>query len=295
MKIIAINNGYYQYKSIDNQMFKSRLTIDTYGSIQGNDALEYEGVKYIIGSGKTNMDMDKSSNEFTRIFVLNMLARFCADRDCFKVVLSSPPLVYGKQKNVLPEYLVKDDYEVIHNGKRKVISVNEVKVYPETIAAYLMNKESFKGKNVIVIDIGGLTTNAVLIKNNNFTREDVFTIRHGMYHLDFEVCQYLMSQNIESGFNCKVEDIQYFRDTKDSIMDDESVVDIYKDFIDDIVEKMDDKNWLYSKYEVMITGGGGKNLFDEIRKFALPQAVLSNDPLFDNLKGLELLSRQVWR
>jgi hypothetical protein len=273
-------------------MFLSRLTIDNYGSIQGCDVLEFDGVKYVIGSGNTNTDMDKSNNEFTKIFVLNMLARFTQDRESFRVVLSSPPLVYSKQKEVLPEYLISDDYEVIHNGKKKIISINDVKVYPETIAAYLVNKESFKGKNVIVLDVGGLTTNGVLLKKNNFNKDDIFTIKHGMYHLDFKICQYLLSEN---GFNCEAEDIQYFRDTQDKILDDENITDIYKGFIDKIVERMDNKNWNYSKFDVLVTGGGGKILIDFIRQFALPQAVLSNDPLFDNLKGLDLLAKQVWK
>lgn len=295
MKIIPINNGYYQYKSIENQMFKSRLSIDNYGNIGGTaDILEFDNNKYVVGVGKPNMSMDKSNNEFTKIFVLNMLSRFTQDKEVFKIVLSAPPLVYSKQKDTLPEYLISDNYEVVHNGRKKIISIDDVKVYPETIAAYLVNKDMLKGKNVIVLDVGGLTTNGVLIRNNNFTKDDVFTIRHGMYHLDFDVSQYLMSNNLEDGFNCEAEDVQYFRDNKDIILDCEGVNNIYMAFIDKIVEKMDDKNWNYLKFEVLVTGGGGKVLFDTIQKIALPQAKLSIDPLYDNLKGLEILAKKVF-
>lgn len=295
MKIIPINNGYYQYKSIDNQMFKSRLDVDTYGSIHGNfDTLVFDDEKYVIGIGKPNMDFDKASNEFTKIFVLNMLARFTVEEESFRVVLSTPPLMYGKQKDTLPEYLINDRYEVRHNGRKKVINISDVKVFPETIAAYVANKDRFKGKNVVVIDIGGLTTNGVLIKNGGFGKDDIFTIRHGMYHLDFDISQYLISSVVEPGFNCEPEDVQYFRDIRDGVLDCEGVIDIYRRFVDEIVEKMDDKNWNYNKYEILITGGGGKNLFEIIQMFVLPRAVLSNDPLFDNLRGLEALGKKVW-
>lgn len=294
MRVIPINNGYYQYKSIENQMCKSRLSIDKYGNIGGTtDILEFDNVRYIVGAGKAYIGMDKSNNQFTKIFVLNMLSRFTQDKEDFKIVLSAPPLVYGQQKDVLPEYII-GKYDVVHNSKKKIINILDVKIFPETIAAYVVNMEQFKGKNVIVLDIGGLTTNGVLIKNGGFTKDDVFTLKHGMYHLDFEVSQYLLSINLENGFNCNEDDIQYFRDSKDKILDCEGVIDIYRKFLDDIVEKMDDKNWNYIKYEVLITGGGGKVLFNTVREFALPQAVLSIDPLFDNLKGLEALGKKVW-
>jgi hypothetical protein len=276
-------------------MFKSRLSKDTFGSIHGTvDTLEVDGEKYIVGAGKVNMDFDKTNNEFTKIFVLNMLGRFTTDKENFKLVLSSPPTVYKQQKELLPEYL-KGSYIIKHNDKLKQIVIDDVKVYPETISAYLVNRDGFKGKNVIVIDIGGLTTNGVLIRDNQFTKDDVFTLRHGMYHLDFKIYQHLMSSKLEAGFNCSFEDIQYFRDTKDELLESESVIDIYRTFIDEIVEAMDNKNWNYNKYECLITGGGGKNLFDIIKQFVLPHARLSNDPIRDNLNGLELLSKQVWR
>jgi hypothetical protein len=223
-----------------------------------------------------------------------MLGRFTTDKENFKLVLSSPPTVYKQQKELLPEYL-KGSYIIKHNDKLKQIVIDDVKVYPETISAYLVNRDGFKGKNVIVIDIGGLTTNGVLIRDNQFTKDDVFTLRHGMYHLDFKIYQHLMSSKLEAGFNCSFEDIQYFRDTKDELLESESIIDIYRTFIDEIVEAMDNKNWNYNKYECLITGGGGKNLFDIIKQFVLPNARLSNDPIRDNLNGLELLSRQVWR
>jgi hypothetical protein len=293
MRVLPINNGNYQYKSIDGQIFKARLSKSEYGSIQGTcDVLEVEKQEYIIGYGKVNMDMDKTSNEFTKLFVLNMLSRFTGDKENFKVVLSAPPMVYRVQKDELPEYII-GDYEIVHNGKRKNIGINTVRVYPETIAAYVVNKDRFKSKNLIVLDVGGLTTNGVLITNNGFSRDDIFTLRHGMYHLDFEICQYLLGHCLENGFNCRVEDVQYFRDIRDSILDCEGVNDIYLKFIDTIVEAMDDMNWNYRKLDVLITGGGGKNLFETMQRFELPQAVLSNDPLFDNLKGLDVLAKQV--
>jgi hypothetical protein len=241
MRILPINNGYYQVKSIDNQMFKSRLTKNVHGNLIGNnDTLEYDGEKHIIGVGKTSLDLDKSGNLFTKIFILNMLARFTVgERESFKIVISSPPGVYQMQKEVLPDYLV-GEYDVVHNGKSKKIIIEGVKVYPEAICAYMANKpEQYKGKRVIVMDIGGLTTNVVQIKDNAFTKDDAFTFEKGMYNLDCKIADYLRSCHVENGFRCDVDDVQYFRDNKDLMLEEEEVVDIYREHIDSIVEMMD--------------------------------------------------------
>jgi hypothetical protein len=115
-----------------------------------------------------------------------------------------------------------------------------------------------------------------------------------MYNLDFKICQHLLSNNLEQGFNCKPDDIQYFRDTNDDILCDESVYDIEKEFIDEVIEAIDDKGWNYNKFETLVTGGGGKNLFDIIQKFFIPKAVLSNDPVRDNLLGLDAFAKKVF-
>lgn len=293
MKILPVNNGYYQYKSIDGQIFKSRLTINTHGNIVGNnDTLEYENESYIIGIGKPNLDLDKTGSEFTRIFILNMLGRFVGnDKETFKVAISSPPGVYKAQKEILPEYLI-GEYDVVHNKKPKKIIIDDVKIYPETVCAYIANKpEQYKGKRVIVIDIGGLTTNVVQIKDNAFTKDDVFTIEKGMYNLDCKICDCLKGKHRK----CNVDDIQFFRDNKDVALDENDVLDIYREHIDEIEEAMDYHNFNYENYDMLITGGGGKILYDFMQQKFFPKSKLSYDPLFDNLKGLEILARQVWK
>jgi hypothetical protein len=255
MRNQAINNGYYAYKSED-QYFKSRLSTNVYGGIQGNvDLLEFEGEKHVIGEGKINLDMDKSNNEFTKLFILNMLSRFTQEKEVFRIVISSPPLVYGRQKEILPEYL-EGDFEVVHNGKRKNIVIDKIKVYPETITAYLANKNMFNGKNVIIVDVGGLTSNVVAIRNGSFTKDDIITIEHGMYHLDFKISQYLKSEHTER--HISPDDIQYFRNVKDTVLDDVGVEMIYREHIDEIVEYMDFRNFDYNSdsYDMLITGGG---------------------------------------
>jgi hypothetical protein len=223
-----------------------------------------------------------------------MLGRFCDSSDEFKICISSPPLVYGQQKEILPEYL-EGKYEVVHNGKLKKIEIDIVKVYPETIMAYQANKNRFKGRNVIVIDVGGLTTIIAQIRGGSFTKDDIATIRKGMYNLDFKVSQYLNAEHTE--LNCDVDDIQYFRNCNDNVMNDERIVDIYREHIDEIIEIMDFKGFNYNSdsYEVLITGGGGLVLYEFIRKFFMPKVILSNDPIMDNLNGLEDFAKKVFK
>lgn len=304
MKVIPINCGYYNYKSINEEQFPTRITEDIFDNFPSNcDRLEYEGQKYLVGTGQINIDIDKTQSEFTKICVLNMLARFTDKMETFKVALTTPPLMFPSQKDELPRYL-EGEYLVIHNGKPKAITIQEVKVFPETLTAYIANNTNgkYNNKDVLVLDIGGLTTNGCLIKRGGiFTLDDMFTIKNGMYHLDDEICRYLNSKYYLS---VDIDDINTFREEglhingnkEDIMMEEILVIDkIYKKFIAEIKKAIDLRKWSTEVYNVLITGGGGKVLYNTLRYELVPHAELGKNPLFDNVNGLSELAKRVFR
>lgn len=294
MKIIPINNGYFNYKSIDKKIFKSRLEKSLCNGVTTScDTLTLDdGETYIVGEGDTNIDKDKTTNsKFTKILILNMLGKFINNTctsETFNVLLSTPPGMYKNQVKALPSFL-NGKYNVIHNNVPKEIIINNVKVYPETFIVYLNYQEKYKNKNLLIWDIGGFTTNVVLIRKGTFTVNDYITIPHGMYHLDEKISQYLSSKYLEQDFT--IDDIQYLRDANDSIMFDEQpyIDELYNKHIEAIIKKIELKQWSYQIYENFCTGGGCKILFDNIRT-KVNKVELSPDPLFDNLKALEKLA-----
>lgn len=296
MKTVPINNGYFNYKSVDRKQFKSRIEKSLCTGVGSNcDTLIFEEETYIVGQGEFNIDRDKTQDEkFTKILVLNMLAKFMderQERETFKVYLSTPPKMYKNQSKNLPKYL-EGDYKICHNGRKLDITISSVKVYPETFIVYLNHQEKYRDKNLLIWDIGGFTTNIVLIRQGSFTINDFLTLENGMYFLDEKIAQYLSANdNIKQTFN--IDDIQYMRDTEDEILkvNQPYIDELYTKHIKEIIKRIELKGWNYQLYDNLCTGGGSKILFDNIKQL-VNKVELSNDPVFDNLKALELLATE---
>lgn len=304
MKVLPINCGYYNFKSVDGKIVPTRLAIQDFDMIPSNcDVLEYEGIKYIVGYGEINIDTDKTLTEFLKICTLNMLAKFTDTKEIFKLVLTSPPLLVAYQKEIIPPYL-KGEYEIVHNGKKKFIEIEDVKVFPETLTAYVTNNASgrLNDKDVLILDIGGVTTNGCLIRRGgNFTIDDVFTIKNGMYHLDDEICRHINRKYYQ---NISIDDVNHFREnglylrgSKENIWmnEIEFIEDTYRKIINEIKIACDLRKWSVDVLHPIITGGGGKILFNSIKGDYLPHAELSKNPIFDNLIGLAELTKKVYR
>lgn len=298
MKNISINNGYSFIKGEYGQSFKSayrETTLGEYGC--SADLIEMpNGKVYAIGDGNAVTDKDKTKNIATKLFVLNMLAKNMnsVDSEHFHVFLTAPPMTFAAQKDSLPEYL-KGSYRIKHNGIQKDINIDAVTVYPETITAYLANNPSKFKRPVIVIDIGGLTSNIVYINNGAYSKETIISFVNGMYNVESEVCDYLNDKYWD--LNLDTTNVHEFLqkgirlgDSNENIIDKEhdGIDAIYSKFVSKIANRIVMKNWSPNMCDILVTGGGGKLLLNTIKKW-YSHAKLSNDPIFDNLNGTKLL------
>lgn len=300
-RTIPINNGYFNCKSINKKIFKSRIQEYDYDVAVTADTLTLEGSTYIVGEGNISLKVDKSLDDFTKILVLNMLSKFVeGSSGSFNLVLTSPPLLYRQQKEALPKYL-KGKYNIVANGKEMNIEIKNIVVFPETVTAYFSNLDNFENpyKKILIIDIGGLTTNGALFSNGTFSADSIFTIENGMYQLDNNISQYLNGKHL---IKSKYSDINEYREYglkirgghHDMMVLEKNNIDkIYHRHIDKIIEQCNLRNWDVDTSEVLVTGGGGKILFDTIKKKYLYQAKISKDPVFDNLNGLQILAKKL--
>lgn len=296
MQIVPINNGYSYIKSDLGNSFRSayrETNMSEYCST--GDTLVVDGKAYIIGDGIYDINKDKTVTEATKLFVLNMLCKHMElkSTEHFKVLLTAPPMTYASQKDKLPQYL-KGSYKVQYNGKIKDIFIDNVTVYPETIMAYLANNPAQFTRPVLVIDIGGLTTNMVLIKNGNYNQDSIVSFSNGMYHVEEEVCEFLNSKYMLDLDSSDMNDFMtqgiYLGKENTNIIEAEkdAIENIFNKAVAQIVKKVTIKRWNPKTCVVLVTGGGGKTLFPTIQKF-FDTAQLGANPIFDNLNGLSLL------
>lgn len=303
-RVLSINNGYRNYKSVDGEIFTSKCEVCADDAKTSADKIKYGNVTYVVGSGKANLESDKTLTDETKILILNMCCRqMDSNKEKFKLMLSCPPKFHQDQSNSLPDYLI-GKHKLTWNTQELVVEIEDVAVLPETFITYPINNvdSRYDDKIVLIIDVGGFTTNVCRVRFGEYGGEDdFFTIKHGMYHLDFEVCSYLNSQYTE--LECTEEEMYYYRKVGLNINGEEvdileveknNIENIYCKFIDEIIEKCKLKKWNYTAYEPLVTGGGGEVLYKTIKEHYLRKAKLSEDPLFDNFNGLEYYQDMVY-
>lgn len=305
MQIIPINNGYYNYKSINGQIFKSRLMEVPYENyMTSSDIITFEGVTYVAGAGEPQMEMNKLKDNFTKILILNMLAKFCKkEKENFKLVLSMPPLVYYKDDFTSDQFVdyIKGTYDIVWNKKPLHIIIEDAKVIPETFVAYssVNALEDYDNKIVYIIDIGGYATNVCRIVNNDFNAKDFITVQDGMYHVDSAISQRLNATYIDYNLNCDFEDVEHYR--KHGLSLDGEVVenwhkqveDIEINYIKGLLSKCKTAKFNLKSGAVIVTGGGGESLFPIIKN-QIKHAELSTNPLWDNLIGLNIMAQDIF-
>lgn len=306
-RIIPINNGYYNYKSLDGEIFKSCCIKSVYGKIKSSaDTLIYDNEIWSVGFGEPNLTMDKTGTEDTKVLILNMLCRLMkGNKESFKLVLSAPPLAYEDQATNLPMYL-RGKYDIVWNDEPKEITIEDAVVLPETFMVFKANNKNgkYNDRIVYIFDIGGFTTNVVRIEMGDFSTDDFITLEHGMWNLDFEISQFLSSKITgNKTFRCEAKDIPYYRKNGLHLNGkNEDYMEIYKNeidniyikFINHIIQKCTEKGWTIDTYDKLITGGGGMLLYPLIKEVFYEDAELSDDPIFDNLKGLNAYKESVF-
>lgn len=288
----CINLGYYQVKASNNITFKSQLKVtkDKHNLV-GLDVIEYDGVKYIVGTGEAALDFNKTKSISNKIFVLTALAKMIKKEKegIFNILITTPPLAYDTQSELLPEYL-KGNYEVVYKDEVKNILINEVQVVPETFITYLVNDaEYLKTKMTVIIDIGGRTTNICRLTDNTFVAdEDTISFNEGMYNIDLNIAKEALIR-LEKSYDGDFIDL--LRKNNDAGWKEIHPIaeEVYKEHVKKIIDMITKNNWIVDENcEILLCGGGSIHLEKQLKE-AFPNARLSNNPLYDNLYGLEAL------
>lgn len=298
--VANINLGYYQTKADNGICFKSRATETSKNqNLTLGDIIELGDKCYILETGNPVLVGDKTISPLTKIFVLNALVKMMGKEESeaiFNVAISSPPVSYSLQKEQLPLFL-EGTFDIVYNNVAKKIIINKVIVYPETFIAYLVNSPTrLKDKKVIIIDIGGKTTNICRLDKNKFSlKDDYITIQSGMFNIDSKIAGLINSQDLE--VNYQEDDVSYIRENNTNKWKKyfNLAEGVYRKHSEDIFSNIRKNSWnLDEDYIVLVCGGGGTVLIKYIQEL-FEGAKLSNDPLFDNQKALEVISKGVFK
>lgn len=192
--LIAIDHGNYAVKT-PSFSFVSGLSEHTVKPPLTDEIIEY-AVRYWTLSGKRlNYMRDKTRDE--RYFILSLFAIAKAleahgsGTKIQKIDLSIglPPEHYGVLKEKFADYFKNRDLiKFVYKDKPYNIIIDHVMVFPQAFAAVVPNSSKIVNTlRVFVIDIGGYTTDVLLLKNGRPDLQFCRSLETGIITMNNEI------------------------------------------------------------------------------------------------------------
>ena len=195
-------------------------------------------------------------------------------------VLSS--WVHQDIKNDLFAHIQTLEFE--YNKIPYKIYINDIKAVGEGISSYYTLSEKQRSEDLLIVDIGGRTTNVVTFEKGKLTHK--FTIPLGTIHLFSRIGTRF---NNDEGSNKVVEEIERLIDNgyiKNTEIEEKQFLNDIMNYIEGKVDRRTYKNYY--------TGGGSLRLKRLIEEYLSPSGIVMNNPLFTNVKGNEIIANMIW-
>ena len=285
----GIDIGNYSIKEYPGTNIKS--LISTEDNILGSKlTLEYEGKTYYIGEGNFETELNKSKKDNFLPLLLTSIALNSPGNASQEIICGLPINQFKTNKDHLEKMILSDRVrEIKLNGETKRIVINKFEVYPEALGAYYSLNVT---DDVIIIDIGGRTSDIVYIVNNKpkiFSTVAVGTLNiykdvadrlNSLYSLDLDIQG--AERIIEKGYleiDGEYTDLNFIKDIlKHNFMK----------INDDLTLKFPIRS------EKIIIVGGGNKLFYKAFKNRYINSFVADNPIFANSIGFQRVADMKW-
>lgn len=273
MAIISINNGYFATKvKTDTKefMFESKVQPPIDGT--ESNTVCVEGKKLVVGTGNTNIDLDKTNSIVQKACIVNALDR--GQIDFAKVISALPVNTYINTK-AREEYL---------KWISLIPGVIDCKVYMEGASAVLADYNWYKNRLVCLLDIGGLTINAMIFDDGKLIKHTANSFKLGTIILENR-----LKKALEQTELCNIPEYQLkylLKDGSNKMIN--RIIDCYIDELKEELRKLE----YPTNIEYRCTGGGAikyGNIFKETFN-----AYISQDAVWENVRGLYMMGKVIW-
>jgi plasmid segregation protein ParM len=296
--IIGVDVGNYSTKTSEDILFLSKVTSDKTLFEQATE-IEYNSKTYIIGQGEFETDLDKSSKEHLMVYLLTAIAKSTKDI-ANQVVIGLPILHFKSNKDKLKNIIMNNRINtILLNGLRRQIVITDCEVFPEGVGAFYSlqdeEKDMMSGKDLIIIDIGGRTTDICLLSYENDMRiiSKPLTLFIGMINIYDD---FIKAINEKLTLNKELEDAEkILRNGLElfGVKQDLSFTKpVIKKYIDKIVKELY-INYPIQTENVIVTGGGSFLLGEALRAY-IPNLTMMENSIFANAYGFKRVGESLW-
>ncbi|MBU5227876.1 ParM/StbA family protein [Clostridium senegalense] len=291
--LIGVDLGNFGVKTSERVSFFSKIS--EIESFTDNNEIIYEGNRIYVGEGEFSTDWNKSLKDTTLPLLFTALAK-SSKENIFQVVLGLPIQQYKKNKYNLKDLIEGNRGKSITiDGVTRDIIISDIEIAPEGASAYynlsLENKKIIGSKQLIIVDIGGRTTDVCLFKESRI--QGVKTIPVGMMNVYTDIVDEVNSKftesfKLEEGENILREGLFLYGEQQDVSF----IKAILQRHFNSIYKELQ-LNFELAKGYVLLTGGGSL-IFERAFKNRLKNLIISDDPLFDNVMGFKKVGEQLW-
>ena len=296
---IAVDHGNRNMKTC-SQVFTTGLTFQDKKPARGEKFLFYEGKYYVLSENRIPYQRDKTQDD--RFFILTLFAIVkeleensqIQPEDVIQVDLpiGLPPKHYAELCERYEAYFKRQGkiHDINYCGSTYHITIGEVMAFPQDYAAMMTMIEKLQQiPKVVGIDIGGFTTDYLLMRKGNPYMEACDSMETGVI---------TMYNKIISGINSEY-DILLEESDIDSILQgntefyEEAVVrmteGMVQDFVKDLLNSIRERG-IDTKAAYTVFIGGGANLLshfleqsDRLGKYTFIEDISANAKGYDRL------------
>ena len=288
--ILGVDLGNFSVKTSEKVTFLSKISeVDNF---TGDNKIIFNGKTLFVGEGEFNTDWNKSRKENTLPLLFTAIYKSTTD-NVNQVVMGLPINMYKKTKDDLME-LIRNNRCARVNDRELIVEY--VAIAPEGASAYYnLSDEQLReigNKQLIIVDLGGRTTDICLFKNNKIL--DIKTIPVGMLNVYEKIIDFVNTTYTE---NFNLEDAQDIINNglflNGEVKDNSFIVPILKNCFNSIYKELQLK-FNVNKGYVYLTGGGSEML-QYAFKNRLNNVIISNDCIFDNAMGFRKIGETLWQ
>ncbi len=170
--VIGVDTGNKCIKTV-NHVFVSGIKSHGIKPAISDEVLEYKGVYYTLTSERIAYLQDKTETEEYFILTLFAIAKELNSRNIIgedvvriNLAVGLPPSHLSRLKETFSQYFKKSFVAFKYNDKDHLISIEDVKTFPQGYAAIIPSYSEVRQiPKSYIIDIGGYTTDVILLKN----------------------------------------------------------------------------------------------------------------------------------
>ena len=191
--LIAIDHGNYAVKTPRTE-FVSGISEHKVRPPLGDEVLEYVGSFWTLSGKRLPYMRDKTRDERWFVLTLFAIARELdksgqlGTREPIDLAVVLPPEHYGLLRERFAKYFKRGMVSFVYKDKPVSLTIRHVIVYPQAYAAVIpQSGELLKTLRVFIIDIGGITTDVLLLRNGKPDLQFCRSLEAGVITMNNEI------------------------------------------------------------------------------------------------------------